>query len=88
MMDYAGQYNEIVGSLKQIVSEILNVPTEEITMKSRFADLAHVESIKLLRIAGKIERRFDIELDNEAIFRNGTFGDIASEIVELRKIPA
>jgi acyl carrier protein len=57
-------------------------------MDAKIADLAHVESIKLLRIAGKIERRFDVELDDESIFRNGTFGDIVDEIVELRKIAA
>lgn len=78
------QYDEVVETLKQIVSHVLNVPTDLITAHSRFADIAHVESIKLLRIAGKIERRFEIELDDEAIFRNGTFGDIVSEIVQLR----
>jgi acyl carrier protein len=74
--------------MKQIVSDVLNVPSEQITMDAKISNLAHVESIKLLRIAGKIERRFDVELDDESIFKNGTFGDIVNEVVELRKIAA
>jgi acyl carrier protein len=85
---YANQDDEVVTTLRLIVSDILNVPTEQITMDAKIANLAHVESIKLLRIAGKIERRFDVELDDESIFRNGTFGDLVSEITELRRIAA
>jgi acyl carrier protein len=85
---YPNPNDDVVATLRRIVSDILNVPTEHITMDAKIADLAHVESIKLLRIAGKIERRFDVELDDESIFRNGTFGDIVDEIVELRKIAA
>jgi acyl carrier protein len=85
---YTNPNDDVVATLRRIVSDILNVPTEHITMDAKIADLAHVESIKLLRIAGKIERRFDVELDDESIFRNGTFGDIVDEIVELRKIAA
>jgi hypothetical protein len=32
-----------------------------------------------------VERRFDIELDNEALFRRGTLGDLAREIVLVRE---
>jgi acyl carrier protein len=88
MLMYEHQNDEVVTTLRHIVSDILNVPAEQITMDAKIANLAHVESIKLLRIAGKIERRFDVELDDESIFRNGTFGDIVSEILELRKTAA
>lgn len=85
---YSNQNNEVVTTLRHIVSDILNVPAEQITMDAKISQLAHVESIKLLRIAGKIERRFDVELDDESIFRNGTFGDIVNEIVALRETAA
>ena len=85
---YTHQNDEVVTTLRHIVSDILNVPAEQITMDAKIANLAHVESIKLLRIAGKIERRFDVELDDESIFRNGTFGDIVGEILALRRTAA
>ena len=81
-------YDEIIEVLKHTVSAILKVPTHRITPDSTLTDLAHVESIKLLRIAGKIERKFGVELDNEALFRKGTLGDLASEIMMLRRATA
>jgi acyl carrier protein len=73
-------FDEVVQALKTIVSEVLKVAPDTVTLDSRLTEIAHVESIKLLRIAGRIERRFGIELDNEAMFRDGTLRDIAAEI--------
>lgn len=84
-MSTSPHYDEIIEVLKQIVSSILKVPMHLITADSTLADLAHVESIKLLRIAGKVERSFGIELDDEALFRKGTLGDLANEITLLRE---
>lgn len=71
--------------LRQIVSAVLKIPVDQITSTARIADLALVESIKLLRIAGKIERRFGIELEDEVMFREASLGQVADEIVSLRR---
>lgn len=71
--------------LRQIVSGVLKVPVDQITAEARISDLARVESIKLLRIAGKIERQFGIELDDEVMFREASLGQVAGEIVKLRR---
>ena len=77
------QYEEVFADLARIVSAMLKVPAGVLKENSRLSDLALVESIKLLQIAGKIERHFKIELDNEALFRRGSLGEIAAEIVKL-----
>jgi acyl carrier protein len=77
---------EVFEAVQQVVSAVLRVPAEQLTWDSKISDLALVESIKLLRIAGKIERRFGIELDNELVFRDGSLGDIAEGIVNLRPL--
>jgi acyl carrier protein len=74
-------YDEVIEVLKKIVSGILKVPMHLITADSALTDLPQVESIKLLRIAGKVERRFGIELDDETLFRKGTLSDLAQEII-------
>ena len=79
------QYDEVFEALRTIVSETLRVPAESVTAASRITDLAHVESITLLRIAGKIERRFGIEIDNETIFRDGSLADVVQEIIASRQ---
>lgn len=78
--------NEIFEALKKIVSEILRIPVEQIAAESRLADLGLVESIKLLRIAGKIERQFGIELDDEVVFEKRSLDDFTGEIVRLRRL--
>lgn len=82
------QHEEILEILKGIVSDILRIPVDNITEESRISDLALVESIKLLRMAGKIERRFGIELDNDLVFQKGTLGDIVAEIIKLQEVGA
>jgi len=77
------QHDEVLADLKEIISNILKVPAGTMTVDSKISDLAYVESIKLLRIAGKIERRFGIELDNEVVFQKGSLGDITAEVVRL-----
>lgn len=77
--------DEVFESLKQIVSDILRVPIEQIDADSKLTDLGLVESIKLLRIAGKIERQFGIELDDEVVFEKRSLGEFANEILELRR---
>jgi acyl carrier protein len=72
--------------LRHIVSAVLRVPADQITAGARISDLAHVESIKLLRIAGKIERHFGIELEDEVMFREASLRQVADEIVNLRRV--
>jgi acyl carrier protein len=78
-------YDEINEVVKQIVSDILKVPKNLITERSALTDLTHIESIKLLRIAGKVERRFRIELDDEALFRDATIRDLVQQIITARE---
>ncbi len=60
-------------------------PADTISPDSALTDLPYVESIKLLRIAGKLERTFGIEIENEALFRKGTMQDLAREILAARE---
>ncbi|WP_131737920.1 acyl carrier protein [Actinomadura roseirufa] len=83
-MSESHSHDEIFNAVQEIISAILKVPAEKITVDSALTDLAHVESIKLLRIAGKLERRFDIELNNEQLFRKGRVGDLVNEVFMLQ----
>ncbi|MFJ2111672.1 MULTISPECIES: acyl carrier protein [unclassified Streptomyces] len=76
---------EVFEGLAHIISNILKIPLDRITEESRITDLALVESIKLLRIAGKMERQFGIELEDDVLFQKAPLGDIANEVVALRR---
>jgi acyl carrier protein len=77
------RHDQILVELKRIISEILQVPADVLTTDSKISDLPYVESIRLLRIAGKIERRFGIELENEVVFQRGSLSDITAEVTRL-----
>lgn len=72
--------DETLEAIRQIIFDVLRVEPERVTRDSVLSDLGVVESIKLLRVAGKIERRFDIELDDELFFQGVSVGRLIDEI--------
>jgi acyl carrier protein len=51
--------------LKKIISEVLNVEEDEITMDTTFVDDLGADSLDLFQIIMGIEEEFDIEIANE-----------------------
>ncbi len=51
--------------LKQVIAEVLNVDTNEITMKSTFLDDLGADSLDIFQIIMGIEEEFDIEISAE-----------------------
>ena len=50
--------------LQQIISEVLNVDAEEITMDTTFVDDLGADSLDIFQIIMGIEEEFDIEIAN------------------------
>lgn len=72
-------------TISTLVSEELKIPLEQITPTTNLRDLPGVESIKVLRIVAKIERHFDVELEDDLVFRVKTIQELAEAIQELLK---
>ena len=51
--------------LQKIISEVLNVDTDEITIETTFVDDLGADSLDLFQIIMGIEEEFDIEIANE-----------------------
>ena len=52
--------------LQKIISEVLNVDAEDITMETTFVDDLGADSLDVFQILMGIEEEFDIEIANEA----------------------
>ena len=52
--------------LQKIISEVLNIDADEITMESTFVDDLGADSLDVFQILMGIEEEFDIEIPNEA----------------------
>ena len=67
--------------LQKIISEVLNVDAEEITMETTFVDDLGADSLDVFQILMGIEEEFDIEIPAEKAEKIST----VEEAVELRK---
>ncbi len=52
--------------LQAIISEVLNMETDDITMDSTFVDDLGADSLDVFQIVMGIEEEFDMEIPNEA----------------------
>ena len=66
--------------LQQIISEVLNVDAEEITMDTTFVDDLGADSLDIFQIIMGIEEEFDIEIANEDAEKIVIVGDAVEQI--------
>ena len=66
--------------LQKIISEVLNVDADEITMETTFVDDLGADSLDLFQIIMGIEEEFDIEIANEDAENILTVGDAVVQI--------
>ena len=66
--------------LQQIISEVLNVDAEEITMDTTFVDDLGADSLDIFQIIMGIEEEFDIGISNEDAEKIVSVGDAVEEI--------
>ncbi len=70
------------------VCEELKLSPDRVTESTNLRELPGVESIKMLRVVAKIERTYDLELDDEVVFRVRTIRELAEAIQGLLKAKA
>jgi acyl carrier protein len=68
----------------QIISAELGVPPSELTPDVRLRSLPEMESLKVLSIILKVEKKYCIELPDDATFRLETVGQFIELVESLR----
>ena len=66
--------------LQEIISDVMNVEAQQITMESKFVDDLGADSLDIFQIIMGIEETFDIEIDNEDAEKIATVGDAVEQI--------
>ena len=66
--------------LKNIITEVLNVDADEITMDTTFVDDLGADSLDVFQIIMGIEEEFDIEIPSEEAEKIVTVGDAVEQI--------
>ena len=66
--------------LQEIIADVLNVETDDITMETTFVDDLGADSLDIFQIIMGIEEEFDVEIDNDTAEQIVTVGDAAEAI--------
>ena len=66
--------------LQEIIADVLNVETDDITMETTFVDDLGADSLDIFQIIMGIVETFDIEIDNEDAEKIMTVGDAVEQI--------
>ena len=74
---------EILGRVKQVVSQVLGVSKEEIEEDSEFVADLGAESIQSLELVASFEEEFDIEMEEEAALEVHTVGSAVDFIARV-----
>ena len=66
--------------IQKIISEVLSVEPEDITMETKFVDDLGADSLDVFQIIMGIEEEFDIEIATEEAEKIVTVGDAVEQI--------
>ncbi|NLJ95710.1 MAG: acyl carrier protein [Clostridiales bacterium] len=66
--------------IQKIISEVLNVEADEITMETTFVDDLGADSLDVFQIIMGIEEEFDVDISNEDAENILTVGDAVEQI--------
>ncbi|MDD3338237.1 MAG: acyl carrier protein [Lachnospiraceae bacterium] len=69
--------------LKEIIADVLNVDTEEITMDTTFVDDLGADSLDIFQIISGMEEEYDIEIKNEDAEKIVSVGDAVEQIQKV-----
>lgn len=74
--------NEALDAVREALGQQLRLEEDEIEPDERLDLLPNADSVRLMRAVSALERRFDVELDDNAIRKAETVADLARLVEE------
>lgn len=72
--------DDIITTLTGLAAAEFGRPAEELTPDLDLSTVEGADSVKVLRVIAKIERTYDIELEDDEVFGFKTIGDVAASV--------
>jgi acyl carrier protein len=72
--------DEVFVTIKEIISELLDIDAEEITMESRFREDLEADSLDLVELIMEFEERFGGEISDEDAQKITTVGEAVNYV--------
>lgn len=75
--------DETIATVTDLAAREFGCPADELTPDLDLSTLKGADSVKLLRVVAKIERAYDIELEDDQVFGLKTIRDVAGSVTAL-----
>ena len=72
--------DRITETVRTIVAEVLAVPAAELAVDTDLREVEGADSIKVLRLVARIEREYDVELEDSDVFGVSSISEIADVV--------
>jgi len=72
-------------AIREIISRVLSVPIEQIQAGTALRSLPSADSLRMLSIILEVEKKFQVEIPDDATFRIETIGEFEGLVAELAK---
>ena len=69
-------------TVRTIVAEALAMPAAELAADTDLREVEGADSVKVLRLIARIEREYDVELEDSDVFGVSTIAEIADVVRE------
>ncbi|MCX4091580.1 acyl carrier protein [Nocardia sp. alder85J] len=80
--------DDILATVTDIAAAETGLPTAELGPQVDLRGLAGVDSVRVLRMIARIERTYDIELEDEDVFGMSTLADVVTVVERARGVRA
>ncbi|MFF0488199.1 acyl carrier protein [Nocardia sp. NPDC003482] len=77
-------HDDILRTVTEIAASETGIPASELTPDADLRGMAGVDSVRVLRMIARIERAYDIELDDEDVFGLSTLSQVATVVGKAR----
>ncbi|MBP2371815.1 acyl carrier protein [Pseudonocardia parietis] len=78
--------DQITQAVRRIVAEVLAVPAPQLGTDTDLREVEGADSIKVLRLIARIEREYDVQLEDEDVFGVSTIAEIAGVLQKALKL--
>jgi acyl carrier protein len=74
--------DDILHTVTEIATAETGIPAAELGSAADLRGMAGVDSVRVLRMVARIERTYDIELDDQDVFGMSTLADVAAVVLK------
>lgn len=70
-------------AVREVIAGELQLATSDVDMSRDLRNVEGVDSVKVLRVIAKVERKYDIELADEQVFSFKSGNDVVAAVAEV-----